>query len=139
MLKLRFVIVLCVLFAITLLAGCNGNGDIKASLDEEFTLAVGETASIQGESMEITFTEMKGDSRCPKGATCIWQGEVNCKMNITYKGLGNTIILTQPGLSAEPAVTTFNEYQIYFSVQPYPEVGTEIAEGDYRLILTVSK
>lgn len=134
-----YIIVLLVLCSLLLSAGCaNQPEEIKANLGQQFELAVGQTASIQGEELKLNFLEVVGDSRCPRGVTCIWAGEATCLVDMTYHGSSNRKTLVQPGLSG-PADTFFNEYEISFNLQPYPEAGKEIESKDYRLQLTVKK
>ncbi|MFH1031423.1 MAG: hypothetical protein V1767_02500 [Chloroflexota bacterium] len=130
---------LLVILAILLVTGCRPQpGEITAKLGEEFNLALGQRASIQGEPFQIRFVEVIGDSRCPEGAICIWAGEASCKTEITY---GETIlqkILVQPGSSGN-STTDFQDYKIAFDVKPYPEVGKEIRNEEYRLVLIITK
>ncbi len=88
--------------------------------------------------MVITFKEVITDSRCPKNVTCIWAGQVSCLTEVTKDGTLNKLVLTQPGLS-DPATESFNGYKVAFNVTPYPEAGNQIAQNEYRLVLTVSK
>ena len=41
------------------------------TLDQRFTLAPGETASIEGRGVTLRFEGVTGDSRCPGDAVCI--------------------------------------------------------------------
>ncbi len=126
--------------ALLLPAGCAGaGGEVTASLGQEISLSIGETALIEGEELRLKFTEVVGDSRCPKDIYCFWQGEVSCGVEVTYSGDRYQMVLTQPGLTAEPSVKTFQQYHLTFSVDPYPESGKEIRQKDYRLNLTVDK
>jgi hypothetical protein len=121
------------------LAGCSGQPNATGvGLGEPFTLSPGQSASIAGEGLAVRFVQVIGDSRCPRGATCIWAGEVSCQLEITYEDATNTKVLVQPGLSP-PAQADFANYNIAFDVQPYPEVGKRIDKGDYRLQLTITK
>jgi hypothetical protein len=121
------------------LAGCAGPSDVMSvNLNEPFSLAPGQSASVSGEGLTVRFVSVIGDSRCPEGATCIWAGEVSCQMEITYENDVVTKVLIQPGHSQpEPAV--FADYAIDFDVQPYPQVDNQINEDDYRLQLTIMK
>jgi len=110
-----------------------------ANLGQEFSLNIGQSASIQGEELQIKFLNVIGDSRCPIGATCVWQGEVSCMVEITYYESLHRVVLTQPGLTDEPFSQAFKEYQITFRVEPYPEVGKIISENEYQLLLIVHK
>ncbi len=123
-----------------LLGGCVVTSDeVKADPGQEFSLSIGQSAVISGENFEIKFKEILEDSRCPEGATCIWEGRVSAIVEITENGSPYQMVLTQPGLTDEYTEETYKEYRLTFKVEPYPEVGKEIATSDYRLLLTVSK
>lgn len=122
-----------------LLAGCIGTDELTADLGQEFTLSIGQSARIEGESLQVSFEEVLEDSRCPTGATCIWEGRVSIAVEITDNESPYRMVLIQSGMSDQYASETYKEYQFTFKVNPYPELGTEIATGDYRLLLTVSK
>jgi hypothetical protein len=123
-----------------LLLSCAGTGElVKADLGQKVTLRIGQTAQIESEQLSIRFNGISGDSRCPGGVTCVWAGEVNCDVTVTYKGSSADITLTQSGLTEPPAEETYQEYRLIFSVEPYPEAGKQISPADYRLILTVNK
>jgi hypothetical protein len=114
-------------------------GLISAELGQQVELRLGQAVNIAGEQLEIKFAEVIGDSRCPTGATCVWQGEVTCILEITYLGETYTKTITQPGLSAEMSADVFQEYEIDFSVLPYPELDKDIKTDDYRLQLLIEK
>jgi hypothetical protein len=116
--------------------GCSHS---TAKLGVEFSLNIGQSTNIEGESLQIRFLDIIGDNRCPRGATCVWQGEVSCAVEITYHESLNSIILTQPGLTDIPSSRIFKEYEITFQVEPYPEVDKTIPKNEYQLVLTVDK
>jgi len=120
------------------LAGCAGQPAVQAELEQEFTLAVDQSAAIAGEDLSIKFVEVISDSRCPDDAICIWLGEVSCLIEVTQNGATQSKVLTQPGLSA-PVITDYGRYDVQFDVQPYPEADKAIKSNDYRLHLTVSR
>jgi hypothetical protein len=109
------------------------------SLGDSFSLAVGQSASIDGEDLIIEFVDVIADSRCPSGVECIWQGEVCCLAEITYSRKRQEKVLTYPGLTQEPSETQFGPYKFTFTVDPYPEEGKEIGKSEYRLNLLVTK
>jgi len=108
-------------------------------LGKEFSLSVGQTVSISGENLQITFDEVSQDSRCPTGAECVWEGVVICQVSIVVDGITYHIELAQLGLSDEYASELYKNYRFTFKVEPYPEPDKEIAESEYRLLLTVSR
>jgi len=136
--RLTFSVLLVTAFTTT--ATCAPEVDGEAvSLGESFSLAVGQSASIDGEELTIEFIDIIADSRCPLDVQCIWQGEVACLVEITYSGTGQQRVLTYPGLTQEPSETQFGSYQFTFSVGPYPEAGKEIKKDEYRLNLLINK
>ena len=129
--------VLLIFTVISLLTGCSGGDTVKASLGEEFTLAIGQTASISGENLTIKFLDVTEDSRCPEDVTCVWAGRVICDIEITKDGVDYPVQLkTVEGWRSDWG-NTFQNYWLLFDVLPYPEEGKPIAKNDYRLLLTV--
>ena len=119
--------------------GCNDQTDeISVELGQEFELKLGQTASIEAEELKVKFVEVVGDSRCPTGATCVWEGEVSCTLEITYLDEMYTKTIVQSGLSSQYAVEIFEEYELEFTVQPYPELDKEIKADEYRLLITIT-
>jgi len=132
---------LLIVVAATLLlvAGCFPFGSAGKELDEEFALSIGEAARINGEELRVEFVEVIEDSRCPSGATCIWQGRVSVKLEITYLGDPYDMVLIQYGLYDGYDTESYQGYQFTYKVEPYPEVNKQIDPSDYRLVMTVSK
>jgi len=122
-----------------LAVGCAPPEDIEVGLGQPAILAPGQSAVIESEGFAIKFVEVIGDSRCPSGVTCIWQGEVSLLVEITIAGSDYRLVLIQPGLTAEPASKFFGGYELVFSVEPYPQEGGDIAAGDYRLHITINE
>ena len=136
----RCVVLLISLLALSAFYGCRGGtGTIKASLNSEFSLAVGQVAELEGEQLAVQFEGVRDDSRCPKGATCIWQGKVTSVIRINGNGSSTELVLTMPGLSDERGKAAYGRYEFTSRVEPYPELGREISVKDYRLYLIVSK
>ncbi len=136
--KTVFLLALCLVFILP--AACtNSPSPTTTPLGKAVSLAPGQAVTIEGESLKIKFAEVINDSRCPSGATCIWQGEVSCRLEITYRENAFIKVITQPGLSADPATAEFNGYTLRFKVQPYPTAGASIKSKDYRLQLTAEK
>ena len=131
---------LLALVALTLfLPGCAKGAEVPASLGQEFSLAIGQSALIKSENLKIQFAEVIEDSRCPKGVVCIWEGRVSCVIEIADAGSPYKMVLTEPGLTDQPDKEIYKNYQFTFHVQPYPEAGKQISKDEYRLLLTVNK
>jgi hypothetical protein len=129
---------IALLSILTVLCGCQGgDGMVKASLNNEFSLAIGQSAGLTGEPLTIQFVEIQDDSRCPKGAMCIWQGRVSAVLQVSDGSDSTRIVLTEPGLSDQWGRGTYKKYELLSHVQPYPELGKQISKADYRILLTV--
>ena len=121
------------------LACSNPTTGRAVALGEPVTMAIGQKVSFAREPLSIAFVEVVSDSRCPSGATCVWQGEASCRLSITFRDSSNSLIVTQPGLTETPATTDFDQYQIQYRLRPYPALDKQIKPGDYRLELTVRR
>jgi len=119
-----------------IIAGCSSNA---VNLGQEFSLHIGESTSLRGEELKVKFLEVTEDSRCPTGVVCVWEGRVSGLVEIAYRESIHSITLTEPGSTSWPSEITFEEYNITYHVEPYPQAGTEIAKEEYRLELKISK
>jgi hypothetical protein len=130
--------VLSVTLALLTISGCSQPIRNEVSLDQEFTLSVGKSSAIAGENITIKFVEVTSDSRCPLNATCVWAGEVSCLVEVTKNNLNAyRLVLTQPGLTDLPSQQDFDGHEITFRVEPYPVAGEQIAQEEYRLVMTI--
>lgn len=136
----KHTLLLSTLLILIITVGCQSDeSGIRASLDKEFSLAIGQTAELKSEGITLQFEGIQEDSRCPKGATCIWAGRVISVLLINDNGLTSRIVLTEPDTTGESGQNTYKQYQFTSGVQPYPELGKQISKDDYRLFLTVKK
>jgi len=119
------------------LAGC-GETPAQYNLGHNFTLRAGQSAQIAAEDLTLTFDKLLNDSRCPAGATCIWEGQAQCLVTIDLKSKKEQITLTQPG-SAESTTQIYDGYVISFNVTPYPKVNETNPPAMYRLNLNITK
>src|SRR4030042_3546795 len=89
-----------------IVAGCGAAADSYANPGITFTLAIGQSASVNGEDLTIRFVDVVGDSRCAAGVVCIWAGEASCLVEIDYANKTFEKVLTQPSLTT-PAGAAF--------------------------------
>ncbi len=113
--------------------------DNGVDLGQEFSLSIGQSASMNDSDLGITLLEIVTDSRCPRDVVCIWVGEVVASVEITLGNSTEKVALTQPGSSSVNDTVTYDKYRIYFDVQPYPEEAQDISQEDYELVLTIVK
>jgi hypothetical protein len=128
--------IIAVIFAVP---GCNDTDTLQVMLDEEFMLSPGQTAVVAGENLQLQFKDVTEDSRCPADATCIWEGQAVCDVEITLDGDVSMLTLIQPGLSDEYIMQIYNGYMLSFKLTPYPESEQTISSEMYRLHIVISK
>ena len=121
-----------------LFTGCSNTSQTQVELGKEFSLAIGQSVAIKNENLTIRFDAVTEDSRCPTGATCIWAGQASARVTIN-DGSATELTLTEPGLTDNSNLQVFKQYQLDFKILPYPKLGEEISQDEYRLVLTVTK
>jgi hypothetical protein len=122
-----------------LLAGCDEQSPVGPTvpLNGQFTLAPGESASIENTSIRIEFMRVSGDSRCPADAVCIQGGDARVEVRVTDGGSAQYDLHT--GDQSRAAVTHAGFRIELVQLQPYPFSSRTIAPGEYRATLTVSR
>ena len=127
------VISFCLIASLT---GCSA-GVQNYPLNQQFTLSPGQSAKVTSENVTITFDKVLNDSRCPTGANCIWEGQVQCLISIKLNAKTEQLTLTQSG-SDTAASQIYDNYRLEFNVKPYPKVNNTINSSEYVLELRVS-
>jgi hypothetical protein len=56
------------------------------ALGETFSVKVGESVSVTGAGLSVTFTALVSDSRCPRGVQCIQAGNAVITVAVTRAG-----------------------------------------------------
>jgi hypothetical protein len=133
--KLLAPVYACLLFA----TACNEKSPLgpTVAVDQQFTLAPGQTASIEGTSVRVQFLRVSGDSRCPADALCVWAGDATVHVRATDSGVGQYELHAG---DASRSVVAHGDFRIgLVQLQPYPFSGRTIEPGDYRVILTVNR
>jgi hypothetical protein len=122
-----------------LLAGCDEQSPVGPTvpLNQQFTLAPGESASIENTAIRIEFMRVSGDSRCPADAVCIQGGDARVEVRVTNGS--STRYDLHTGDQSRAAVTHAGFRIELVQLQPYPFSSRTIAPGEYRATLTVSR
>lgn len=55
--------------------------EVPPRAGEDVTLRVGETV-VWVEGVSVTYVKLLGDSRCPSGATCVWEGDAGVRLRV---------------------------------------------------------
>lgn len=126
----------CLLLA----TACNESSPVgpTVSLDQRFTLAPGETASVQDAGLRVLFVEVTGDSRCPADAVCIQGGDALVHVRV-YDRRGRPAVYDLHTGDASRADVIHRLARVtLIELQPYPFSSRTIAREDYRATFTVT-
>jgi hypothetical protein len=112
----------------------------QVELGRPFDLKFGQQASsIDSEKIDITFTDLIEDSRCPSDVVCIQAGRATIAVSVAVNGTD----AGQQNLTVGPngnSSATFGQYSIRLvKLDPYPVSTKQTAKEDYIATLIVSK
>ena|ERR671918_1797868 len=128
-------VVCCLLFA----TACDEKSPVGPAvpLNQQFTLAPGDTASIETTSVRVQFVRVSGDSRCPADAICIQGGDALVHMRVTDGRSADYELHTG---DASRATASHGGVRIQLvQLEPYPFSSRTIQPGEYRATLTASR
>jgi hypothetical protein len=106
-------------------------------LNQEFTLAPGEVATVESMSLHTEFTGVTGDSRCPADAICIQGGDALVNIRV-FDSSGSTHYELHTGDSSQAAITHGAVRIELVQLQPYPFSSRTIQPDEYRATLKIT-
>ena len=111
--------------------------EAKAALGENFSLRPGEWASIEGEPLRVGFIGVTGDSRCPTGERCVWEGDATVKIWLEPRG-GSREEREISISGKESGQGGGSRYKVrVMRLDPRPVSGRPIEPSDYSATLQV--
>lgn len=118
---------------------------IVPNLGEDIELGYGQTVFILSENMEIEFSSVLVESRCPKGARCFWEGQAD--IELWLKKPDRNPVPAVPSISpgkdpdSNPHYSAFAlGYKISLMIlDPYPNVRVDVEPEDYIATLRIRK
>jgi hypothetical protein len=121
---------------VVLLAGCTGAPTAPTvDLDEQFTLAPGESRFVSTTGLQVRFVQVDGDSRCPVDAFCILGGDALVRITVSGGGDDRDYALHTGSMAPvrhDDLIITLVE------LSPFPFSSRPIAPEDYRATLRVT-
>jgi hypothetical protein len=127
-------LVLACLIGIT---GCGSDSVVGPTvpLNQTFTLAVGEMATIDRTRLAVQFVGVTGDSRCPADVVCVQGGDATVHVRVIEGGASRAYELHTGDSSRAFVVHAGIRFELV-SLQPYPFRGRPVAPAEYRTTLT---
>ena len=133
---MRLLVVVLCLLAVT---ACDENPvGPTVGLNERFTLAPEEVATVRDVDFSVQFVSVTGDSRCPADAICIQGGDAIVHIRVIDGGSSSAYEL-HTGDSSRATATHRQVRIALVELAPYPFSSRTIAPGEYRATLTVSR
>ncbi|MEK7257473.1 MAG: hypothetical protein AAB316_22145 [Bacteroidota bacterium] len=109
-------------------------------LDKPFDLKMNASAQLKGGDLKLTFTAVPEDSRCPKGVSCIWEGQAKVKLEVLSAGQTKSVEFVRKASETGGVSQAAFGYQIdLLEVNPYPVQTGKIKPEDYVVKLSVRK
>jgi hypothetical protein len=110
----------------------------SVGVNERFTLAPTEVATVEDVGLAVQFVNVSGDSRCPADAVCIQGGDAIVHIRVLDRGTTAAYELHTGDLNR--ATVRHNQVRIALvELQPYPFSSRTIDPSDYRATLTVER
>jgi hypothetical protein len=132
-----FLVVLCLL----VVTACDEQNPVgpTVAVNERFTLAPNEVATVRELGLSVQFVNVTGDSRCPGDAICIQGGDALVHIRVLDGGAVSPYEL-HTGDSSRATVTHDQVRISLVELQPYPFSSLPpIQPGDYRATLSVTR
>jgi hypothetical protein len=125
------------------LAACASGGATPPAaptpaVEEEFVLGPGQTATVSGTNLRLTFDHVSEDSRCPTDVNCIWEGDAVVVLTVKAEAdEGTREVHTQGGASRSRQARAGNYVVTLVRLDPVPRSTAAIEPSDYRATLRV--
>lgn len=105
--------------------------NVKSVTDDgaaDIRIELGRTATVEAGALEVTFSEVTTDSRCPKGEACVWEGDAVVRVALKSAADAGTVELhTASRLSQAAAFAGW--FVELVALDPVPVAGKPIPQG----------
>ena len=112
---------------------------LPVNLGEPFILGPGQSAEVIGGELYLVFTGILGDSRCPQGAICVWEGDAEAAVVGDLPGeIQIDCVLHTSAMFSQ--FCDMGSYRVFLLwVDPYPVLGAPpIDPADYLATMMIT-
>ena len=107
------------------------------TLPDTMDLAYQDTLRLPNEGDWLTFDTLVHDSRCPAGATCVWEGNAEVNLSLHQAGRRHTLALNaHPSFAMDSTLAGLTI--AFVDLTPYPHVDSSYRADRYTLRLFIS-
>jgi hypothetical protein len=103
----------------------------------EFEIKAGESVSIEGTSLDLRFSRVAQDSRCPADATCVWAGDAEAVFAVVERGRPESSLSLHTDASRGQHASVDGWTLTLRGLQPYPYSGRPVSPADYKATVRV--
>ena len=107
------------------------------SRSERIDLRVGSTAVLASGAVALTFVRVASDSRCPTGATCVWEGDAEVEFRLQRRGRVTHIMTLHTNPRFMQTASVDGVTVILEGLIPRPETDRPVAADNYVATLRV--
>ena len=112
----------------------NGTGP---SLGDEVKLNYGQSIVLEDGALTVEFMSVAGESRCPEGVTCVWEGNAEIRVQVSSAEMTETYALNT---TLNPQFVEHQGYKIdLLSVDPYPMYKQSVEFEEYSITLDITE
>ena len=121
-------------------SGGSGPSAPTPAVNEEFTLAPGQTATVNDARISLTFERVSEDSRCPVDVTCIWEGDAVVVVKVKTETDEVTRELHTQGAEPRSKKAPAGQFVVTLvKLEPAPRSTAPIDPAAYRATLIVGR
>jgi hypothetical protein len=113
-------------------------------LSENIAIAYEQRVFVESEGISVKFMDFS-ESRCPKGAACVWEGEgiVDLTIENAEGDVAEALPVIRPGRDPD-RFTWLKSYALGYritllSLEPYPDISHPSEPEDYTALLVIEK
>lgn len=96
-------------------------------------IGLGETVTVGG--VAVSYLALEGDSRCPIGVTCVWEGDAEVRLHLAAAGAEAEVVL-HTALDPRSSVIDGLELKL-LDVLPYPLYDTSTDPSETEVVVRV--
>ena len=121
-------------------SGCVSGSEptIRAGLNENFELHVGQSATVDTLALEVEFEAVTADSRCAKGVTCVWEGDAVVRLRLQWSDAPPESVELHTTANGQGSVTVDGYDISLVALGPVPVSGHSISPSEYVVTLNAS-
>lgn len=111
-----------------------------ARLGKELSVKAGQQLKLDGVDFQVKFVGVPQDSRCPSDVNCVWAGNAEVVLSLSYsKCTTNLTLNTHDGPQTKQEGRVGDFLVKLVKLDPYPRSDKKIAPNDYVATLVVTK